>query len=184
MIYQTRLYQTRLVYYYYSTDIDITDDHESDFSLNQESNEERISRSTCLTDTPSQIISPTNDPNLVVIPKPPQVLPHGQPPDFKATEDGRGHTHTSYIPINTFDGATRGLLKQKNVTIEDDEEDHLIAPIDHPAENLAEKTFKLVKKKTQKRLPKKLRWILEDVASAVKEIGCIVYYRMCLDQSI
>ena len=42
------------------------------------------------------------------------------------------------------------------------------------AENLAEKTFKLVKNKTQKRLPKKLRWILEDVASAVKEIGYIV----------
>jgi len=67
-----------------------------------------------------------------VIPKAPQVLPHGDPPDFLATEEGRGNgssKHTSYIPINTFEETTRNLRKQKKV-VTLDEEEQLIAPTD------------------------------------------------------
>ena len=72
----------------------------------------------------------------------------------------------TYIPIHSFDDATRKLVRQKSRQsgFESDAE----AGKNKKTGEKIENGILWFRSRAQKRLPKKLKWIMEDVASAVK----------------
>ena len=72
----------------------------------------------------------------------------------------------TYIPIHSFDDATRNLVRQKSKAsgFESDAE----AGRNKKTGEKIENGILWFRSRAQKRLPKKLKWIMEDVASAVK----------------
>ena len=72
----------------------------------------------------------------------------------------------TYIPIHSFDDATRKLARQKSRQ-SGFESDTEIGRNKKAGEKI-ENGILWFRSRAQKRLPKKLKWIMEDVASAVK----------------
>ena len=72
----------------------------------------------------------------------------------------------TYIPIHSFDDATRKLARQKSR--QSGFESEVESAKSKKTGEKIENTIMWFRNRAQKRLPKKLKWILEDVASAVK----------------